>query len=377
MRGAAGTTPLAAILIDEIRARGPITFAAYMEACLYHPRHGYYTKADQRPRRDYFTSADARPIFGCLLARQFRQMWVVFGRPEEFQLVEAGAGTGELAGQILDFAAESLPQFYGGLRYVAEERSESRRAAHAELLAAHLGAGRASSAADLPSSVPCGCIFSNELLDAMPVHRVVQEGGELREIHVGAGKNGLCEEVGSPSSPRLAEYLAQRGIALREGQQAEICLAACRWIEEAGRAMQRGFVLTIDYGHEARELYDERHMRGTLLAYGNHRADEDYFRAPGEQDLTAHVDFTSLDICGRRVGLARTGFASQTNFLLALARHSNFADIQAEGQSEAEHQRRRLLLKTLIHPEGMGETFQVFVQHKGIECPRLIGLEPL
>ncbi len=220
-------------------------------------------------------------------------------------------------------------------------------------------------------------LFSNELLDALPVHRVVREGGNLREIYVALGESGFYEQFGPVSSPELDDYLSQQGITLQEGQQAEICLAACRWIEEAGRALERGFVLTIDYGHEARELYDERHMRGTLLAYYRHRAGEDYFRAPGQQDLTAHVNFTALDLWGRRAGLVRNGFTSQTNFLLALARHSDFADLQPEGATEAEQTRRRLLFKTLIYPEGMGETFQVFAQHKGIESPKLAGFEPL
>ena len=141
--------------------------------------------------------------------------------------------------------------------------------------------------------------------------------------------------------------------------------------------LQRGFVLTIDYGHEAGELYDQRHMRGTLLAYQRHRAGEDFFRAPGEQDLTAHVNFTALDHWGKRAGLYRTGLMSQSTFLMALARQSDFAELQAEGMSESEQSRARLLFKTLIYPEGMGETFQVFIQHKNVESPRLTGLEPL
>ena len=377
MRETAEATPLAAILANRIRSQGPITFAAYMEDCLYHPQHGYYTKADQHPRRDYFTSVDARPVFGRLLARQFCEMWAQLGRPREFWLVEAGAATGELTKQVLDCSAESFPDFYGALRYVAVERSESRRAALVNLVAPHMRAGRVIALTCLPARMRCGCIFSNELLDALPVHRVVRERGNLREIYVALGEADLCEQFGPVSSPELDDYLSQQGITLQEGQQAEMCLAACRWIEEAGRALERGFVLTIDYGHEARELYDERHMRGTLLAYHRHRAGEDYFRAPGQQDLTAHVNFTALDLWGRRAGLVRTGFTSQTNFLLALARHSDFADLQPEGATEAEQTRRRLLFKTLIYPEGMGETFQVFAQHKGIENLKLAGFERL
>jgi SAM-dependent MidA family methyltransferase len=136
-------------------------------------------------------------------------------------------------------------------------------------------------------------------------------------------------------------------------------------------------VLTIDYGHEAEELYDQRHMRGTLLAYEKHRASENFFRAPGQQDLTAHVNFTALDRHGIRAGLQRTGVTSQSNFLLSLARHSDFADLQSPNMTDSQQTRARLLFKTLIYPEGMGKTFQVLIQHKGVEQPRLSGLEPL
>lgn len=370
-------TPLAVILAEQIRSHGPITFAEYMEACLYHSVYGYYTKADQQHRRDYFTSADASPLFGRLLARQFQEMWCVLGRPNTFWLVEAGAGTGQLAKQVLDFAEKSWPDFYDALRFMAVERSAARRAVQPKSLDAHITRGKFVSGEKLNDGIVCGCIFSNEFFDAMPVHRVIQEGNDLREIYVGLGKNGLCDEIGAPSSPALGEYLSQQRITLQVEQQAEVNLDASRWIEEAGKKLERGFVLTIDYGHEAKELYNERHMRGTLLAYERHCASEDWFRAPGEQDLTAHVNFTALDLFGQKSGLLRSGFTSQTNFLLALARHGDFADLQPDGMNEAERSQRRLLFKTLINPEGMGETFRILVQQKGIEAVNLAGLQPL
>jgi SAM-dependent MidA family methyltransferase len=378
MRRRGEPTPLATLLAEEIRKHGLMTFADYMEACLYHPQYGYYSKSEQRPRRDYVTSVDVSPLFGRLLARQFHEMWGVLGKPARFWLVEAGAGTGVLAKNILDFSAEWFPEFYSALTYVAVERSEARRSANAGVLESHFARGGFESCADLPNEIAAGCIFSNELLDAFPVHRVVRQSGELREIFVAFDEErGLHEKLGPLSLPRIAEYFAEQGIALHEDQQAEANLKACDWIEDAGKRLERGFVLTIDYGHSAAELYDERHMRGTLLAYQRHRANEDYFHAPGEQDLTALVNFTALDQWGERSGLIRTGFTSQTNFLLSLARHSNCADLEPAGLSDTEQARMRLLFKTLIHPEGMGETFQVFAQHKGIESPRLAGFEQL
>ena len=377
MRARTEPTVLAAIIEDRIRAQGPITFKDYMDACLYHPEHGYYTKAQQGPRRDYFTSVDRGPLFGHLLARQFQQMWEQLGRPHEFTLAEAGAGCGELAAQILNFAAEEFPELYGVLRYVAIERSAARRTAQLEALKTQIARKHFASVSELPVQIVCGCIFSNELFDAMPVHRVIREDGDLRELYVGLGPSGLCEQSGPPSSMALREYFSEYGITLEDGQQAEVNVQACDWIEDAGKRLKRGFVLSIDYGHQASELYDQRHMRGTLLAYHRHRVSEDFFWAPGEQDLTAHANFTALDRWGERGGLIRTGFTSQSNFLMALARRSGFADLQSQKMSQSEQARARLLFKTLIYPEGMGETFQVLIQHKNVESPELSGLAAL
>ena len=377
MHRTATRTPLAGLLAERIRQRGAIPFAEYMRECLYHPEHGYYSRPEAKRFADFYTSVDVHPIFGRLLARQFGEMWALAGKPQPFWVVEAGAGTGRLARHVLDFAARELSGFYGALRYVAVESSAARRAAHAALLAAHGEGGRASSAAELPEQIPVGCVFSNELLDALPVHRVVNEQRTLREMYVALDGEEFCEQLGPPSTLALVEYFRAQGIELREGQQAEAGLTACEWIGDAGRRLHRGFVLTVDYGHEARELYNERHMRGTLLAYHQHRAGEYFYRAPGEQDLTAHVNFTALDLWGRRAGLERAGLVSLAQFLLALGRGNEFADLYEEGQSEVERLRARLLLKNLIHPEGMGETFQVFIQYKGVETPLLTGLEPL
>jgi SAM-dependent MidA family methyltransferase len=301
-------------------------------------------------------------------------MWELLGSPRPFALVECGAGVGRLAGQILDFCAREAPAFYDALRYVAVERSEARRAEHVARLEEHAARGRVSSAVELPGSISAGCIFSNELLDALPVKRVVIEKGALRETFVGWDGSRFGEITGDPSTPPLAGYFREQGITLKEGQQAEVCFEACDWIENAGRALDRGFVLTIDYGHEAPGLYSERHSRGTLLAYRTHAVSENIVETPGEQDLTAHVNFTALDLWGTRAGLARSGLVTQSQFLVALGRRNEFADLYESGQTEMEKLRARLLLKNLIHPEGLGEKFQVLIQYKGICAPRLTGL---
>jgi SAM-dependent MidA family methyltransferase len=178
-------------------------------------------------------------------------------------------------------------------------------------------------------------------------------------------RDGKFVNVIAPvSTCAINEYFATQGITLLEDQHAEAGLEACDWITEVGRRLERGYVLTIDYGHPAAELLDERHMRGTLLAYREHRVSEDFYAAPGEQDLTAHVNFTALETWGKRVGLETERFATQTEFLLSLGEKNEFGDLYDPGQSEAGQIRARLQLKTLIHPEGMGERFQVLVQKK-------------
>ena len=359
-------TPLEELLAERIRRDGPIPFADFMRECLYHPVHGYYSKAESQRFADYYTSVDVHPIFGRLLARKFAEMWEQLVRPEEFLLVEAGAGVGRLAAHILDFCAAKLPEFYCALRYVAVERSASRREQAAARLARHSAPGRLRIAPEIPARISAGCVFSNELMDALAVHRVVMKKGALQEIFAGC-ENEKFVDVGAPvSTCAINEYFAAQGVTLSEGQHAEAGLEACDWITEVGRRIERGFVLTIDYGHRAAELFDERHMRGTLLAYREHRVSENFYAKPGEQDLTAHVNFTALETWGQRSGLETAEFTSQTAFLLALGQQNEFADLYDAGQNETEQVRARLQLKTLIHPEGMGERFQVLAQRKGV-----------
>ena len=366
--------PLQAILAARIRSHGPMTFAEFIRECLYHPVHGYYSRTAAGRFGDYYTSVDVHPIFGRLLARQFCEMWELLGSPRPFFLVEAGAGVGRLAAHILDFAAREFSAFYAALQYFAVERSAARRAQHAARLLSHIAARRISSAEELPSDISAGCIFSNELLDALPTHRVWMQGGSLREVYVGLDGDEFTEIVREPSTAKLDEYFRAQSIALPEDCQGEVCLAASEWIENAGRALGRGFIASIDYGHEASGLYDERHNRGTLLAYRDHVATQNILDAPGAQDLTAHVNFTALALYGRRAGLERTGLVTQSQFLVALGRANEFSDLYEPGQTELEKLRARLLLKNLIHPEGLGEKFQVLIQHKGIVNPQLSGL---
>ena len=366
-------TPLEELLAERIRRFGAITFAEYMRECLYHPAHGYYSQPEAAKFADYYTSVDVNPIFGRLLARQFAEMWERLGRPADFELVEVAAGTGRLAAQVLDFAQRKLPAFYGAVRYVAVERSLARGDQMKTGLSAYIEQGRCRVEQEIPARIQVGCVFSNELLDALPVHRVVQEDGALREVFVTHDGKAFSEERRALSTCAIMEYFATQQISPLEGQQAEAGLEACDWIAEVGRRLERGYVLTIDYGHEAGELFDAHHMAGTVLAYGKHRASEEFYAAAGQQDLTSHVNFTAVRLWGERSGLDSLGMVTQTAFLLAMGQGNDFADLYDEGMSEAQRVKARLQLKTLIFPEGMGERFQVMIQGKNASG-RLTGL---
>jgi SAM-dependent MidA family methyltransferase len=365
------STPLGAILAERIRRFGPITFAEFMREALYHPLHGFYTRPEATRFADYYTSVDVHPIFGRLLARQFAEMWQQMDRPATFSLVEVGAGVGRLAGHILEFAKNKFPDFYQAVQYVAVERSPARSDQLATHLANFLREGKCAASIEIPAHITAGCVFSNELVDALAVHRVVQKNGQLQELfvtHDGADFGEIAQPL---STCAISEYFAAQEITLQEGQQAEVGLEASDWITEIARRLDRGFVLTIDYGHEAADLYDAHHMSGTMLAYAAHQAKEDYYAAPGRQDLTAHVNFTALKKWGERAGLETLGLTSQTAFLLALGKGNKFADLYDEGMDETDRVRARLQLKTLIFPEGMGERFQVLIQQKGVPAAKL------
>ena len=376
-------TPLTGRFIDRVEQGGPIRFDEFMRDCLYHPEHGYYTsQVPKTGRRDFFTSPEAGPAFARLLAFQFAEMWERLDRPVTFDLVECGAGDGHLAAGLLASLQQDHSECFSALRYRLVEISEPFREQAAHTLAPF--EGKVEFIPDLPGGSLAGCIFSNELLDAFPVRRFVQRDDELREIFVGTRntKKGieLAEVEEGLVSEDVAGYLELYGTPLSDGQVVEINLAALVWLERAAACLDRGYLLTIDYGHPARELYAPAHLRGTMLAYRDHRANEDWLGWPGLQDLTAHVNFTAIEEHGRELGLQPLGTITQTQFLMALARASGYLDsLQGDAADRDRIGRIEKIeqFKQLIHPGGMGETFKVLLQGKGAAAGDLSGLEPL
>ncbi len=376
-------TPLKNILLDTIRRSGPVTFQQYMAFCLYHPEHGYYMRGPERTgvRGDYFTSSDLHPIFARLVARQAVEMWEILGCPARFSWIEMGAGRGWFARDFLLWVKEARRDFWTALDYVAiEPGQEARARVLGRLAGARHGVPlrplqKVRVLANLEELEPVtGCFFSNELVDAFPVSIVTRANGRLREVYVTAVAEMLREKLGPIRDPAIAAAVARYANGLEEGHRVEVNLAAVRWIRTAAEKLARGFVLTIDYGELAERLYTADRPRGTLMAYRGHMASEDFFSAPGEQDLTAHVNFTALIDAGKEAGLNFTGFTTQERFLMALGEAKEFADLHDPGQTEAEQLQARLKLKRLIFPGAMGSVFKVLIQHRGVEAPKLTGL---
>lgn len=363
----------------EIRRRiqetGPITFAEFMELALYWPQGGYYAARSDAaapigPAGDYYTSPLAHPAFGALLAIQLYQCWQLLDCPNPFDLVELGAGNG-LLGRDITAAAAQLPGGFGNcLRYVGIDRRNTPESGYEPG-----GPGAAQiTAAGLPLRGRRGVILSNELLDAFPVHQVRREQGKLREVYIAVDAGGaLVGKLSEPSTPALSARLEELGISLAEGQTAEINLQLDGWAGEVAAALDAGFVLTIDYGRPAAELYDSRlRPRGTLTTYYRHSQTDASLRNIGRQDLTAQVDFTSVVQAGRRAGLTPLGFTSQGQFLRNLGFDQFRRQLAALPMSRAELTANRAGLTALTKPGGMGD-FKVLAQGKGVSRDDLWG----
>lgn len=365
-------TPLTALIADTIRSRGPLTVAEYVDLALYHPECGYYSAAGRRSGRegDFFTSADLGPVFGELLAGQVAEMLTHAGGPP-FDLVEAAAGSGRLARALLDHLERLAPECYAATRLHLVERSPAALANQAGVLGPH--ASRVATAGPrLPGKVR-GVVLANELLDALPPHLVVMREDGLREVHVALAGDALVPVEREPSTPALEAYLERVGARLEPGWLAEVNLAAWTWVGEAARALDRGFLMLLDYGHEASLLYGAAHPYGTLTTFKRHAAEDHgsgpaWLREPGERDITSHVDLTGVRLAAEAAGLDHLGTVDQTYFLLGLVGAIESALAQPGAID------RRLALKTLLLPGGLGSTHKVLVFGRGVGRPALAGL---
>jgi SAM-dependent MidA family methyltransferase len=369
-------------IISRIEEQGPIPFSQFMDWCLYHPSYGYYASERTKIGKDgdYYTSPCVHPLFGHLIAKQLIQMAEILGG-ETFDVIEMGGGRGFLCQDILDWSKRNSPSIYARLRYCLIETAAHFLSEQKERLTNWEREGKVYwiplEAFEAQRIQAEGCFLSNELVDAFPVHRIVFDHGEVKESHITQQNGELVEQWGEPSDRRIEGYLESLKVTLQEGQKAEVNLKALDWMEKVESCLRKGFVLTIDFGYPAEELYAPYRKEGTLLCYHRHQTSEKFLERLGEQDITSHVNFTGLIRKGEEVGLRFAGLVPQYQFLIGLGLLQEMKSL-GEELSEADGLNLRLTLKHLIEPEaGMGEVFKVLIQHKGVENPRLDGLRAL
>lgn len=354
-----------------------ITFAQFMELALYDPQDGYYaTTVDIGAQGDFFTSPHLGTDFGELLATQFAQMWEILGQPVPFMLVEMGAGQGILAADILKYLYKNYQSCFKALEYIIVELSPGLKQQQQRLkgLAADKVSWR--SLEEIADNSIIGCMFSNELVDAMPVHLFLFENGQLGEIYISTSTEAsFGEVVSAPSSPRLSQYFDLVGVDIAQiasngSYRSEINLAALDWLSTVAQKLQRGYLLTIDYGYSANRYYNPMRSQGTLQCYYRHQHHNNPYINIGRQDITAHVDFTALERWGDVCGLYKIGFTQQGLFLMALGLGERIAAISSASGDLNQLLQRRDALHQLIDPQGLGG-FGVLLQYKGLTSGEL------
>ena len=355
---------LTEIIIQKIKQEGPVSFRDFMEMALYHPQLGYYTSENEKfgKNGDYFTSPLVSNMYGQMIGLQVEEMWQIMEN-DLFTIVEYGAGSGTLCFDILSYLKRNN-SLYEHLNYYIIEKSSYLRRKQQKLL------GEKVKWIDCMSELKAisGCVLSNEVVDNFSVHVVVMED-ELMEVFI--DYTHKFTEVLRPAGKNIKHYLKQQNIQLPRGYRIEINLEAHEWIKEIAVNLHRGFVMTIDYGFLCNELYSPDRKSGTLACYHKHAINLDPYANIGEQDITAHVNFSALDIWGKNYGLESIGFCNQYYFLHSLGLASHLRKLEQEmypADMETFCQVYQLLMQ-------MGNKFKVLIQQKGIKTKALTGMQ--
>lgn len=358
-----GDQALTEVIRQTIRKNGPVSFAWFMDQALYHPEFGYYSsgKCEIGRRGDYFTNVSLGPLFGRLLAGQFAEMWEVLGQPVGFTIVEQGAHHGDFARDVLTAAQARAPKFFAALRYQIIEPFPILRERQAEALRDF--GGKVAWERSLHDLEPfCGIHFSNELLDAMPVHLLERKtDSEWKERFVADSSEGFTFVVKPIADENLRRQLAKIPRDLPTPYETEVNLVALEWVETLARKLARGFVLVVDYGYARDRFYAPERTSGTLQCYGAHRRRSSPLDDVGRTDITAHVDWTSMAERAEECGLTLSGFTDQHHFITGLL----------SKRTTEENERRAL--QTLLHPELLGTRFQYLALSKDAPAPPLGG----
>jgi SAM-dependent MidA family methyltransferase len=365
---------------QEIRERGPIPFSRYMDICLYDLVQGYYSRnAEQFGKAgDFYTSSDVHAVFGRLMARQFEEIWRALDRPSHLEIVELGPGRGLFARDVLDWSKKKFPDFFAALTVALYESSPALRRKLEENLSDHVGIGkvkidssvRAERATARPTTSDSAAIprivFANEFFDAQPVEILSAQG----KLHIVCEHDHLREVWLEPSSSEL-EFLDRYGVHPENAERVEVPIIAQNAMRQTARELDRGIIIAIDYGYTRSQQLAGLH-RGTLMTYRHHAAGTHPYQAPGEQDITSHVNFTALAAACQESGMKCEKLLTQSQFLMGIGQSDEFAAAFEDCRLPQEKAKVALQLKHLIAPEGMGETFKVLLASKQI-TPEKIG----
>jgi SAM-dependent MidA family methyltransferase len=368
-------TPLEQKLIERIGREGPITFRDFMQAALYDLDFGYYMTERMKigPQGDYFTSSNVHPAFGAVLARAFAEMWG--DSSEALTIIEFGAGTGQLAFDVLSATRDEHPRLFDGLIYLIVETSPAMRARQRKMLSAFADRIRWTEFDELEQDPVRGIAFSNEFVDALPVHLARYRAGALEESYVTSSAAGeregkLSQVWGKPSTDRLVEYVDRMNVKLRADQIVEINLDAVDWLSRMTRALASGFLMTIDYGELCESLWTTDRLRGTLRSFHNHQLIDSPLSRLGEQDITASVNFTGLIEYGGQFGFEVVSFERQTAFLIRMGLIERIG-ASCRPDETLDDLRQRLAVKNLFVPGGISDSFRVLIQRKRQEAPSI------
>ena len=358
-------------LLNRISRKKAITFAEFMELALYWPDGGYYSSLRPFGRTgDYFTSPLVHPIFGTLIGRQLQEVWVMLGRPDPFWVLEIGAGNGSLACDVLRSIKEEDSDCFSSLNYVILDPTAGKglEGDFGNEFSSRITRIRSSG---LPFKEFIGCILSNELIDAFPVHRVTFQQGKLYEIYVGLDEHGdFTEVIGSPSTQQLEDRFKLLGVTLSEGYRTEVNLRLPEWVQQLAGVFKRGVALMIDYGYEGLKFYAQERSMGTLSYYYNHVQTNNPYQRVGKQDMTSHVELTTLQHSAQENGFTLLGNTTQRNFLFNLG-FTHFVE-HIKGQYSLRISRD---IEILVDQEGLGG-FRVIGLGKGMEYVQLTGFNP-
>ena len=364
-------------ILDKIQANSEkrITFSEFMDLALYHPDYGYYSSGQVKigSEGDFFTASSLGADFGELLAEQLAEIWLILDKPKSFQVVEMGAGLGYLVVDILNYWQLHYSELLKNIEYIIVEESPSLIAKQKLLLQPWLDKKINiiwKNWLDFPDNFITGCFFSNELVDAFPVHQVIWRNNQLQEIYIGENQGQFIEIITELSTPKLLDYFQQVKVFFNsesypENYRTEVNLQALNWLNTIASKLKQGYLLTIDYGYSAAKYHHPQRSQGTLQCYYQHRYHSDPFINLGIQDITAHVDFTSLENQGKLVGLETIGFTQQGLFLMSLGLGDRLTELSSGKFNFTEILKRRDALHQLIDPMGLGK-FGVLLQAKGL-----------